>query len=434
MDDVKNKILKLMSKPFVRNVIILATGTAAAQVVSLLLAPIITRLYGPDVYGLMGVFLAIVGIIAPISALTYPIAIVLPESDKEAKRLGRLSLMIAAIIAILTSVVLFLFHHQLVTIFNLEKIAPYLYLLPIVIISAGFQQVVEQWLIRTKEFAITAKVTFFHALITQGSKVGFGFFYPFASVLIVITTLSIGIKALLLGIFSMKINFKSRDQYVEKKALSYLELAKKHKDFPLFRAPEVFLSATSQNIPIIMLTAFFGPAAAGFYSIVKTGLSLPTQLISKSVGDVFYPRISEAKNNGENLTSLMKKAIISLAAVGIVPYLFIIFFGPWIFSFVFGEDWTRAGEYARWIALWSFFGFLNKPCVMAFPVLSLQAFHLVFSIIMLISRILVLALGYYLYKSDLVAIIFLGISGAVLNILLIFITLHRSRKFDQEKI
>jgi O-antigen/teichoic acid export membrane protein len=432
---MKINFLQITNKQFTRNVIILVTGTAAAQAVSLLLSPIITRLYGPQVYGLMGVFLAIVGIIAPISALTYPIAIVLPKSDKEAKRLASLSLMIAAIIAVLTTVVLFFFYHPIVKIFNLEKIGPYLFLLPIVIISAGFQQVVEQWLIRTKEFAITAKVTFFHALITQGSKVGFGFFYPFASVLIVITTLSIGIKALLLGIFSKNINFKtSKDQVDEQNTLSHLELAKRHKDFPFFRAPEVCLSATSQNIPIIMLTAFFGSAAAGFYSIVKTGLSLPTQLFSKSVGDVFYPRISEAKNNGENVTGLIKKAILSLAAVGIVPYLFIILFGPWIFSFVFGEDWARAGEYARWVALWSFFGFLNKPCVTAFPVLSMQAFHLVFSIIMLISRILVLALGYYLYKSDLVAILFLGISGAVLNILLIFITIHRSRKFDQEKI
>lgn len=60
----------------------MASGTAMAQVISMLLAPIITRLYGPEAYGMMGTFMAIIGIFTPIAALTYPIAIVLPKIMK----------------------------------------------------------------------------------------------------------------------------------------------------------------------------------------------------------------------------------------------------------------------------------------------------------------------------------------------------------------
>src|SRR5690606_8930446 len=138
------------------------------------------------------------------------------------------------------------------------------------------------------------------------------------------------------------------------------------------RAPQILINAISQSMPILLLASFFGPASAGFYSIGRTVLGMPTQLIGKSVGDVFYPRIAEAANNGENITRLLTKATLALAAVGILPFGIVMIFGPWLFEFVFGGEWKIAGEYARWLALWSFFAFVNRPSVKSIPVLNLQ--------------------------------------------------------------
>ncbi|MBP1950546.1 lipopolysaccharide biosynthesis protein [Virgibacillus litoralis] len=428
---MKRKILKLTKKPFVRNVIIMASGTAAAQLVTMALYPFITRLYGPEAFGLMGVFMAVVGIIAPIAALTYPIAIVLPKSDRDAKGIIILSLYISTGIAVITAIILLVFHQPVVRLFNLGDIAPFLYLIPIVVVFSGFMQVAEQWLIRTKQFAITAKVAFLHSLIVQGSKVGIGFIYPLAAVLIILSALGNGLRALMMVIFARKTDYKQTDIHTKK--VSIKEIATKYRDFPYYRAPEVFLDAASQGLPILLLTSFFGPASVGFYSIGRMVLRLPTQLISKSVGDVFYPRISEAANNGENLTKLIRKATIALGAVGIIPFATVIIFGPWLFSFVFGAEWVTAGEYARWIALWTFFGFINRPSVVALPVLAAQAFHLKFTVFMLITRIAALAIGYYVFMSDLVAIALFGVSGAILNISLILITLHISKNYENKQ-
>src|SRR5699024_9958521 len=104
-----------------------------------------------------------------------------------------------------------------------------------------------------------------------------------------------------------------------------------------------------------------------------------------------------------------------------------------LFSFVFGSDWFVAGEYARWLALWSFFGFINRPSVKSLAVLSAQRFHLIYTILMLITRLIVLAIGYYVFSSDIVAVALFGISGAILNIGLITITLKISRKRMNEQ-
>jgi len=427
---MKKELIKFGKRPFVRNVLTVATGTAAAQAIALILSPIITRLYGPESFGLLGAFTAIMGIVTPIAALTYPIAIVLPKSDREAKGLVRLSLYISVMITVLASLVLICFNKQIVGLFQIDVIAPFLYLIPFVILFYGFRQTIEQWFIRTKQFRITAKVSFLQVLILNGSQVIIGLFNPVAAVLIISTTLGHALKALMLFIGAKKSNYKQMGESYEEK-MTIIMLAKKYKDFPKFRAPQVLVNAITQSFPVLLLTSFFGPTAAGFYSISRTALSAPAVLIGQSVGDVFYPRISEAANNGEELRPLIKKATLILALIGIIPFGTVIICGPWLFSFVFGADWKEAGEYARWIAIWTFFMFINQPSVRALPLLSAQAFHLKFTVINLIIRASVLAAGYYFFNSDIISIALFGITGAILNIILVLITLHKSKNFDK---
>src|SRR5690625_4809932 len=111
------KLSKFKNNTFIKNVLVLVSGTAAAQVVAMVLSPIITRLYGPEAFGVMGTFNAIVTIIAPVAALTYPIAIVLPKKDRDAKGIIKLSLLIAGFIAMLTTLILFLFSKQILNLF-----------------------------------------------------------------------------------------------------------------------------------------------------------------------------------------------------------------------------------------------------------------------------------------------------------------------------
>ena len=422
---MKNKLITFSKRPFVRNVILLASGTAAAQVIGLVSSPIITRIYGPEAFGLMGAFMAVIGLIAPIAALTYPVAIVLPKRDQDAISLIRLSIIITVIISIISLFILVLFNKQIINIFNLKEIAPYLYLIPLVIIFSGLAQIMQQWLIRTKQFSINARVSVIQSIVLNGSKIGVGLFYPIGAMLVVLTALASGLQAGLMIVFVKRSNYKTNQAPIDKKK-SLKELAMEHKDFPIYRAPQEFLNATSQGLPVLLLTAFFGPASAGFYTIGRTVLNMPANLIGNAIGDVFYPRITEARNNQENVSALIKKATWALTGVGIVPFGLVIFFGPFLFSLVFGSEWVVAGEYARWIALASFSSLINRPSVRTLAVLNAQRFHLFYTILMLVIRLGALIIGFYMFSSDLIAVALFGITGFILNIGLILLTIRFS--------
>lgn len=424
---------KFYHSTFARNVAMVAGGTAASQAITLAFAPILTRLYGPEAFGVLGTFMAIATVFTPIAALTYPIAIILPKRDSDALGLVRLSLLIASGFTLLTALFLLLFKVQIIEGLNLQTITPYILLIPVIMLLSACLQVAQQWLIRKKEFGITARVSVATTFLVNSTKTVFGLINPVAAVLVVVATLGSALNTILLVIGARKtspINAKPNPSA----STPFRELAKRHLDFPFFRAPQVFISQISLSLPILLLASFFGPAAAGFYSVCRRVLTLPSSLIAGSVGTVFYPRITEAAHQGENLTRLITKATLALGAVGVFPFGMVILFGPWLFSLVFGLEWVRAGEYGRWLALWMFFVFLNNPSVRTLPVLSAQFFFLIYTVFNLVIRTGVLLVGFYVYKSDLVALALFGISGAILNIALILIIIYKSYRYDQKTI
>src|SRR5690625_2418674 len=310
----------------------------------------------------------------------------------------KISLLIASLLSLLSLIILLLFNKQITNLFNLTDLSSYLYFIPFVIIFAGFMQVMEQWLIRTKQFSVNARATFYQSLIVNVSKVGIGFLHPSAKILVFFTAISNGLRSLMMYLFSDKKLLSSKYSSEDAGKVDIKKLAKKHYDFPVYRAPQDLLDSISQSFPVMMLTTFFGPAAAGFYTIGRTVLRLPTNLLGKAVGDVFYPRIAEAASNNENIAGMIKKATLTLASLGIIPYGLVVLFGPSLFSFVFGSEWEMAGEYARWIALWSYFAFMNRPSVRTLPVLNAQRFHLIYTLVWTIVKLVLLAIGYFFFK------------------------------------
>jgi O-antigen/teichoic acid export membrane protein len=421
---------------FARNVAVVATGTAAAQAINMAFAPFITRFYGPEAFGLLGIFMALLVILTPIASLTYPIAIVLPKEDNDAKGIAILSAYIAVAVSSVVALVLILGGEQLLALAGAEAIGTFILLIPLAVLFAAFVQIAQQWLIRKQQFSVTAKVTFLQSFMLNSAKVGFGWFYPSGAVLIALNTAGQTLHAAILAM-----GVKCAGGLTPTAALvapnpktSLRELALRYRDFPLYRAPQAFLNPLSQSLPVLLLASFFGPAVAGFYSLARTVMAMPSALISASVGNVLYPRIAEAANKGEKLAPMIIKATLILALIGIVPFGTVVAFGPWLFGFVFGAEWVSAGGYAQWLTIWLFAGFINVPSVQALPVLLLLPYFLVYEIASTVLRLAALLLGFYAFASDMVAIALFSSVSVLLNIALIAVAVSKARHIDKVRL
>ena len=408
-----------------------ATGTAAAQAIGMAFAPLITRLYGPEMFGLQSIFVSLVGILTVMASMSYPIAIVLPKDDADALGLVKLSLLIATIFCSIYLLVISYIGVDLLAVLKVSAIGDFVYLVPPAVFVSVLLGVLNQWLIRKKAYGISARYTVLTTFLISSTKCGLGFLHPSAIGLILTNIVG--------ALFGVCITFfawhrhqrrqKSVDAvWPEKSEVSIGVLARKHYDFALFRTPQNLINGLSQSMPILILAAYFGAAAAGYYSIVVTVLGIPTKLIGGSVMAVFYPRINEAKHNGEDMRSLIVRATVGMAVVGAFPFILVISFGPWLFEFVFGAEWKTAGEYAQWLSAWLFLQYINKPAVSAIPVLKMQGSFLGYEIISIAVKVLALWLGLVIFKSDIVAIAMFSISGTIAYIFLIVWVIRRSGK------
>jgi O-antigen/teichoic acid export membrane protein len=110
------------------------------------------------------------------------------------------------------------------------------------------------------------------------------------------------------------------------------------------------------------------------------------RFIGASVAQVFYQQFSESMRQGHGSKILLLRTWGHLAILGFIPTFVFFLFGKDIFSFVFGVQWSEAGEIASCLSPWLYALFISSPTSTAYLVLELQKISLFFGIASLIYR------------------------------------------------
>lgn len=379
---------KLRNSEFIGNVLKIAGGSAGAQIITLAFTPIITRLFSPEDYGLLGAFTALLVIFIPVAALTYPIAIVLPKENSEAIKIASLSYLASLVVFVIFSVLLLLIQKPLLELFDLELLGNFVYLIPLIMLFSGFQQINQQLLIHNSNYGFIGKVSVLQALLINIGKTVAGISFPTGGGLIIITT----VGHLLHGLMLAK-EVKKELAYCFKKLASienYKEIvciAKKYVNFPKFRAPQTMVHALSQSIPILIFGAYFGVVELGLYVLSKSIIHAPVSLIGKSINDVFYPKAARMFNDGERIDLLLIKSTLTLLIIGLPPLAAMFIWGESLFGWVFGGEWRSGGIYASWLSLWMLSYLVTRPIISIIPIFEMQGWFFKNELINLVIRV-----------------------------------------------
>ncbi|MFC1490173.1 oligosaccharide flippase family protein [Candidatus Latescibacterota bacterium] len=402
--------MKIKSE-FIRNVITLMTGTTIAQAIPIALSPVLSRLYTPEEFGLFALFASVVGIISVIATGCYELAIVLPEKDEDAINIIALSLILAFIVSAVSFLVICLFNSEISDLLNNPEISIWLYFVPFAVFFIGTYQSFNYWLNRKKQFRKMAYGRITQNTAMAGTKLSLGFGGAGASGLMTGNIFGGFVGTGLLGWLTLRDDsFKLR--LISKKAI--ITQAIRYKRFPIFASWSGFLNAASVQVPIILLTSLFSATSAGLYYYSHKLLSMPMSLLGMSIGQVFFQKASEHKDNPEKLKEITFLVYKKLLYIGVLPLALIMVYGDFIFGFVFGSDWVTAGQYARVLSPWILFVFISSPLSTLFDVLGKQKEELFFNVFIFLARITALLTGYLFFHDAYVAVILFGFTGALM--------------------
>lgn len=414
---------RINNSPFVKNVLTLAGGTGFAQAISIFTAPIVTRIYTPSDYGILGLYMMVTGIVGSFATMQYHNVVIIEKDEDDAKYAMELIISLGAILTLFTFLLLIFIKKYIAVLLNSPQLENWLLLVPISIFINTWSIAFMSWANRTQSFKLMSKNRIIAALLVPLVSIGLGLLIKGPTGLIMGLLFGQTLAALLLSNFFFR---KQGFRFTYSKS-GIIETAKKHKNFPKFSLPSEFINNFVNQIPIIMLGKYFGSSSVGHFNLSNRMLGMPTGLLSGSVSEVFRQRASEDYKNTGSCEKIFLKTLKTLFLISIVPFAIIFFFGPQIFAVVFGKQWVEAGIFSQIMAPLFLLKFAISPLTYVMYITNNQKISLVMDSILLLSLVIM----YIIFSMFNVSVIlFLALYSGIYCILY-FVTLIISHKYSR---
>jgi O-antigen/teichoic acid export membrane protein len=344
---------------FGRNVITLVTGTTIAQAIPIAISPILTRLYTPEDFGTLALFLAIIGVLAAAATGCYELAVILPEKDEDADALVVLSVLVAMALSLLTLIIVAVLNGPISKKLGNASLGPWLYAIPLGLFLTGAYNALNYRLNRLGCYATMSQNRVLQKGITGVTSLGLGWASWGGAGLISGYILGQAVTTAMLG--------KQFMTNPESSSLSKVTLrqsakmAVRYKHHPMHLTPAQWIGGVALQIPVFVISSAFGSAVTGFYSLAMRMIYLPAQLIANAIGDVYRQQASVAYRETGQFRTIFLKTLTTSFKIAILPFLVLFLISPDIFAFIFGEPWRVAGDFARIISIAAFFQFVFTP-------------------------------------------------------------------------
>lgn len=345
-------------KSFFCNALTLMTGTAIVQLIPLAISPVLTRMYTPEDFGLFAAFMSFVAVFGMIATGRYELAIMLPKKEKDALNVLALTTVLILFCSIIVTILMLSFDEQIASLLQNPNLRYCLYLVGIYIFFYSSFQAFTYWSNRKKQFQRLALAKVTVALVTGALSIIFGFFTALPFGLVIGALVGQGIGTLLYLTVILKEDH-IRFRWITRSRM--MRNASRFRNFPKLNLPHAFSDVLQANGIVFLISTFHGTSELGAYSLTMRVVQTPITLIGAAFAQVFYQKAVEVYRDDEDLQNFVKNLVRRLFFIGLPIFLGIFLVSPFLFGFLFGEEWKEAGIYAQILAPYMFIKFIVSP-------------------------------------------------------------------------
>lgn len=337
-------VKRLFKNKFFVSIATLMSGSLIAQAISVLISPVMTRLYTEEQIGEYTLLLTAVTMFGAVICGKYDMSIVSEEKERNVFALIKLSLVIALVLSVLVGIgysVYFCVTNSL----QMSFISMFIWIFVLLMLN-GIGHTLTSYNNRNKEYKLMASV---HVIAEVGK----------ATALISLGLLQLGRIGLLIAYLvsvALGLNRKAKrlrnhiDELKEVKAKELLAVAIKHKRQPLYSLPAGFASSFAYSSLNLFVNQLFGTVSLAYYSMSFRMLGLPLSLVSMNVAKPFFEKAAREYDREGRFSRTFIQTSLFLAAIA-VPMVIVMFsLAPWAFELFFGEGWGISGQYVRYLA------------------------------------------------------------------------------------
>lgn len=410
--------MRLFTKPVVaksalrRGFFSIAGGTVAGQIIALLCAPLLSRLYSPSDFGTFAVISAIAVTVGTVAALRLELAVPLPERESDAHALAAAGFGFALIVFLFTTAGVATFGDRLVDSFRQPDLMPWLWAVPITSLLMTGCLVLNQLAIRNSQYKIIGRRNLLQSMsiLTTQLVAGSAGLKPGGLVL------GMGLGNLV-GMVSLipSAGLLSNDAKVGRTWTTVLAAVSRYRRFPLLLAPAGLLNVLGLQLPVILIAYWYGGAVAGWLALTQRVLGLPVTLIGTAIAQVYLSELARAvRGNIGRAQELFARGTFVLIIVAALLAASLLAFGPWLFAVVFGPEWHESGQYARALSVGLAAQLIASPLSQTLVVLERAGLQLMWDTLRVCVTVATVAAAVGFGASPLATMWLLGASTAVL--------------------
>ena len=410
----------------IKNISLLVSGTVMAQLIPILLQPILKRIFTPEDFGVFDIYLKVLGILVVVYAFKYEMAIILPKNRVKALLLLTLSAVFSLAFTLITTLIIWIFNEELLSVLGISSNYSFaLYILPFSVLFFSLYNALNYLLIRNKKF-VASSINKISRRSAEGSmQIGISFFASIKSLGLFVGDVVGNVFATLSAFYQNFGKVKFERRFFNIRLLKHI--AKEYSDLPKYNIiPELLNAGFLAAVSFLVLTKF-DIVEVGYMELTQRILAIPTAFIAYSVGQVLLQKVTEMVNNKEKILKEIWKIFFLLLAMTIPFVLIIVFFAEPIFGFVFGKQWIISGTYSRYLIVFYALAFLVSP--LSQVLISLQEFKV--NAMWKIGRFfLIIPLFMLDFESVDNYLISYSILGGLSYVVYFFIVLFYSKKYD----
>lgn len=404
-----------MASGFLKNTLVLMTGSGLAQVFTLGITLLLARVYSDVDFGLMAIFAATQMIVAELSNARYDNAIMLPKDNNKAASLLGLCWLIGLAVSAIALGGVFAAEQLLASVVTEVQVWELLHWLPVSALLGAVLQPLTVYLNRNNQYRTIAAAKVVQAFVTGLTSLYLGY-SGWGAMGLLVGFVGGQLLALVFSITALSI--KDLGRFFQLTDMRTVAIEYKH--FPLYSSASTLLNTFSRQVPVYLLQYFFNAAVVGQFSMANRLLGTPVLLVAQSFGQVFYQRAAREHEleHHSSFLALVVKTTRNLLLLGILPVMLLGIAGPQLFAWVLGPKWLDAGIFAQYLAPWFLLLFTVNPLTYVLNIKAKLSFEFWYNVAIFIARASVLV--WFGYAGEPVwAIAGFAIVGVVFNVFML---------------
>ena len=335
---------------FARNVMVMLVGTGLGQGASVLMAPVLTRLYSPAEFGVLSVFTAFLNISVVLAALRYEIALSAVRSLGEAINLTAL----CGIVLVTTTTVLAALSALAPNVWLealwLGPLEAYRWLVPLGFACLGAYFVMLYYATWLQEFRIIARTRISQGISGPGSQILLGLFGMGAPGLVIGFVIGQSSGTLLL-FRRLVLRQPAVLRRISRRRMRMAMV--RHRHYALVSSWAALVEALGTNqILYVLVSALYDGRIAGFLFLAERVVARPLTMVSTSLLQVF---MGEAGRAARAAPALLRRRFRQIAirqlAIALAWVVIVDLAAEFGFATLFGGAWRDAVPYLQALSI-----------------------------------------------------------------------------------